>query len=173
MGLLDLWRRGRPPAEAVARLERDERVTAWGRTSDDSDVLVATPRGLWLPSGERVGWHEIHKARWDTGVLTLIRGVEVAPGIREDAPPLRYVLAEPGNLPDEVRTRVTRSVAYSVHHRLPGGGVRVVGRRVPGRDGLDWAVRYDPGTARGPESEQTVAELLAAARDATAPAPDL
>jgi hypothetical protein len=171
VGLLERFRRGRPPAEAVARLERDERVTAWGR--GDSGVVIATPRGLWPPSGERVGWDEIHKARWDAGVLTVIRGVEVAPGVREDAPPLRYVLAEPGNLPDEVRTRVTRSVAYSTHHQLPGGGVRVVGRRVPGRNGLDWAVRYDPGTTPGPHSEQIVAELLAAARQAAAPSPDL
>jgi hypothetical protein len=172
MGLLGRFRRGRPPAEALARVDPDERVTAWGRTAA-GEVLVATPRGLWLDESQRIGWHEIHKARWDDGVLTLIVGVEVAPGVREDAPPRQFTVAEPLALPAEVRTRVTRSVAYSTHHRLGSGGVRLIARRVPGRDGLEWAVRYDPGTAPGPAEEQQVAELLAAARQAAAPSPDL
>ena len=50
------------------------------------------------------------------------------------------------DLPDQVRTRVTRSVAYTTHHPMPTGGVRVVGRRVSGQNGLSWAVRYDSGT---------------------------
>ena len=53
---------------------------------------------------------------------------------------------------------------------LPVGGVRVVGRRVSGADGLSWSVRYDAGTAV--DAEPVVAatdELVGAARDATAP----
>jgi hypothetical protein len=175
MGVLDRFRRlrgGRPPAEALAPLEPGERVTAWGRTAED-EVVLATPLGLWVPGSGRVGWHEIHKARWDSGVLTLVLGVEAEPGVREDAPPRRYLLAEPGNLPAEVRTRVTRSVAFTTHHPLESGGVRIVARRVPGRDGLDWIVRYDPGTVRGPEDERVVAELVAAAQAAAAPPADL
>jgi hypothetical protein len=172
MGLLDRFRRDRPPASALEVLERGERVTAWGRSASD-EVLVATPLGLWVPDSGRLGWHEIHKARWDSGVLTLVLGVESEPGVREDAPPRRYVLAEPGNLPAEVRTRVTRSVAFTSHHALESGGVRIVARRVPGRDGLDWVVRYDPGTVRGPEDERVVAELVAAARLAASTPADL
>ncbi|MCW2565986.1 MAG: hypothetical protein JWN54_83 [Mycobacterium sp.] len=172
MGLLDRFRRDRPPAAALEVLERGERVTAWGRTAGD-EVLVATPLGLWVPDSGRLGWHEIHKARWDSGVLTLVLGVETEPGVREDAPPRRYVLGEPGNLPAEVRTRVTRSVAFTTHHALDSGGVRIVARRVPGRDGLDWVVRYDPGTVRGPEDERVVAELVAAARLAASTPADL
>jgi hypothetical protein len=172
MGLLERFRRGRPPAEALAPLERGERVTAWGRTAG-GEILLATPLGLWMPGAERLGWHELHKARWDSGVLTLVRGVEAEPGVREDAPPQRHVLAEPGNLPAEIRTRVTRSVAFTAHHPLTAGGVRIVARRVPGRDGLDWVVRYDPGTVRHPEEEQVVAELVAAARATMAPPADL
>jgi hypothetical protein len=171
VGFLDRFRRLRPPSDALAPLEPGERVTAWGRTSDDG-VLVATPLGLWA-GGARLGWHEIHKARWDAGILTLVPSVEVEPGVREDAPPQRYVVAEPYGLPQEVRTRVTRSVAYSAHHRLGDGGVRIVARRVPGRDGLTWTVRYDPGTVRGPSDERRVADLVAAARAETAPSPDL
>jgi hypothetical protein len=46
---------------------------------------------------------------------------------------------------------------------LPGGGVRVVARRVAGTDGLRWTVRYDPATPTAPD---TVADLVAAARAA-------
>jgi hypothetical protein len=171
MGLLDRFRRERPPAAALALLEPGERVTAWGRTAED-EVIITTPLGLWAPSADgmvRLGWHEIHKARWDSGVLTLVPGVEAEAGVREDAPPRRYLLAEPGNLPAEIRTRVTRSVAFTAHHPLQSGGVRIVARRVPGRDGLDWVVRYDPGTVRGPEDERVVAELIAAAQAAASP----
>jgi hypothetical protein len=172
MGLLERFRRARPPVEALGALEPGERVTAWGRTGGD-EVLLATPLGLWVPDSGRLGWHEIHKARWDSGVLTLVLGVESEPGVREDAPPRRYVLAEPGNLPAEIRTRVTRSVAFTAHHPLESGGVRIVARRVPGRDGLDWVVRYDAGTVRGAGDERVVAELVAAARAAASPPADL
>jgi hypothetical protein len=171
VGLLHRFRRDRPPVEALAWLEPGERVTAWGRTSDGA-ALVATQRGLWA-AGERLGWEQVHKARWDSGVLTVVPSLEVELGVREDGAPRRYEVVEPLGLPDEVRTRVTRSVAYSTHHRVGDGGVRIVARRVPGRDGLSWAVRYDSGTTRGPESERQVALLLDAARAETAPPPDL
>jgi hypothetical protein len=171
VGLLDRFRRGRPPADALAWLDAGERVTAWGRTSDGG-ALVATQRGLWA-AGERLGWDEVHKARWDSGVLTVVPSFEVEPGVREDGAPRRYEVTEPFGLPEEVRSRVTRSVAYSAHHRVGDGGVRIVARRVPGRDGLSWAVRYDPGTSRDPEYDRQVAGLLDAARAETAPSPDL
>jgi hypothetical protein len=56
-------------------------------------------------------------------------------------------LEQEGNLPDTVRSAVTGSVGWSNHYRLrPGGGVRVVGRRRPGHDQLDWQLVYDAGT---------------------------
>jgi len=68
-----------------------------------------------------------------------------------------------------VRTRVTRSVAYTAHHPLPVGGVRVVGRRVSGVDGLSWAVRYDAGTPVDAEPVvQVTRQLVNAAQGATA-----
>jgi hypothetical protein len=88
-----------------------------------------------------------------------------------DGPPVSFLLLEPGELPDQVRARVTRSVAYTVHHPLPGGAVRVVGRRVSGRNGLSWAVRYDAGTPQdSPEVAEQTDELVATARAATEPA---
>jgi hypothetical protein len=137
----------RPP------LERDERVVAWA--TSPRGAVVATSRGLWLPDpdgtgGVRLGWHEIHKAVWTGDVLavTAARLVEHGPGydVVADAPTVEFGLTDPGDLPAQVRARVTRSVGPSTHHPLPGsGGVRVVARRVPGSDGLAWTARYDPG----------------------------
>lgn len=139
---------------------------AWAWIAGDG-VLVATNRGLFRPDRARLGWHEIHKAAWSGRELTLVPAEVVAAGegyeVVADLPPETYPLEQPGDLPDQVRARVTRSVAYSTYHRLAGGrGVRVVARRVPGVDGLTWAVRYDPGTDPVPP---VVAQLVKAARD--------
>jgi hypothetical protein len=167
-----LFRVERPPAEALAALEQDERLTGWGSTTS-GEVVLATTRGVWLPASgseprRRLSWHTIHKATWDQNVLKIVPGVEVEPGIVVDAPPVIVHLQEPRNLPAEVRTRVTRSVAHSSHHPLPGGGVRVVARRVAGKDGLTWVLRFDDGVDRtDPEVRQAATELLDQARALT------
>jgi hypothetical protein len=140
-------RRPRLAVEERPPLARDERILAWAES--DVGTLVATSLGLWLPPG-RLGWHEIHKATWDGRVLmvTAARLAEERPGyaVVEDLPPVTFTLAEPGDLPKVVRARVTNSVGPSTHHALPGsGGVRVVARRVPGRNGWRWTARYDDG----------------------------
>lgn len=164
------WRRERPPAEITAKLEDDERVLTWGRT-DAGAAIVATQRGLWLPDAaehRRVGWHEIDKATWNEGELTVTEGriAPDAPEFVEDQPPAVWQLTEPGELPKVVRARVNRSVAVTEHHLLrPAGGVRIVGRRVSGRDGLFWLARVDPGTDRhAPEVIAQIDALLAEAR---------
>lgn len=164
-------RKPKLPADRRPALEPDERVLAWATTGDDA-VVVATNRGLWLPGLSRLGWHEIHKAVWSGRelVVTPASVVDERDGyaVVADQPILSTLLVEPGEVPDQVRTRVTRSVAYTEHHSLPeGGGVRVVARRVSGVDGLTWTVRYDPGT---PPDEATVDDLVASARAASAPA---
>ena len=83
---------------------------------------------------------------------------------------MSFLLLEPNEVPEQVRARVTKSVAYTSHHPLPAGGVRVVGRRVSGVDGLSWAVRYDSGTPVDSEPVVKVThELVLAAQGATAP----
>ncbi len=169
-------RRPKLPADKRPELEPEERVLAWAWVGAEpgGPVAVATNRGLWLPDRGRLGWHEIHKAAWSGRELQVVPA-EVAE-VREeyavliDAPAVTYLLLEPGELPDQVRTRVTRSVAYTSHHTLPAGGVRVVGRRVSGVNGLSWAVRYDAGTPvdAAPVVEIT-AELVNAAQQASAP----
>jgi len=172
---VSLFRR-RPKLSAALRpaLEREERILTWAEASAGG-ALVATNRGLWLPDGRRLGWHEIHKVAW-SGRELLITPAELAQErdgytVQVDAPVLGFLLLEPGELPDQVRTRVTRSVAYTSHHPLPPhGGVRVVGRRVSGVDGLSWAVRYDAKTAVDAEPVVEVTDtLVASAREATSP----
>jgi hypothetical protein len=143
------WRRRRLPAELKPALEPDERVVAWA-PAGRAAAVIATNRGLYLPGRARLGWHEIHKAAW-TGQELVITPAEVVARregylVTADATPVRVALADPGRLPHTVRTRVTRSVSLTSHHPVPGGGVRVVGRQVPGVDGVSWAVRYDSGT---------------------------
>jgi hypothetical protein len=125
-------------------------VLAWARTQPEGAV-VATNLGLHLPGRRaRLGWHEIHKAAWTGRELTVIAGAvaEEREGyvVTADQPPITVAVRDPGDVPQVVRTRVTRSVSFSSHHHVPGGGVRVVARRVPGFDGVSWAVRYDQGT---------------------------
>lgn len=150
--------RRRLPADRRPPLEPGERVVAW------SGAVVATTHGLFLPGRSRLGWHEINKATWAEGVLTVVPSSVVSErdwyDVVADLPAVAVPLPEPGDVPDQVRTRVTRSVGFSTHHAQPG--LRVVARRVSGVDGLRWAVRYDPGV----DADDAVADaLVAEARD--------
>jgi hypothetical protein len=172
-----IFRRRRLPVELRPPLDPDERVVAWARTGDGEDrVAVATTAGLILPGGDRrLGWHEITKATWSGRALAVTAGevVEERAGyvVTVDRPQVVLTVPDPGELPPVVRTRVTSSVSFSSHHRVPGGGVRVVARRAPGVDGLFWAVRYDLGTdPRGPGVTEATDALVAALRRAQEPA---
>jgi hypothetical protein len=165
-----LFKRRKLPADKRPALTGDERVIAWAGATGD-DVVVVTNFGVWLPSASEVlGWHEIHKATWSGRQLALIAAHEVAPGagyaVMEDLPPLVLTLLDPDNVPEQVRARVNRSVAYTSHHPLPtGGGVRVVARRVGGVNGLRWTVRYDEGADRSdPGVVKATEELVAQAQ---------
>ena len=115
--MLGLFRR-RPklPADRRPALAREERVLAWAITAAGQTVVV-TNRGLWLPGLNRLGWHEIHKAVWSDQELrvTPARICEVHDGyaVVADQPVVSALLPDPGEVPHQVRTRVTRSVAAS------------------------------------------------------------
>jgi hypothetical protein len=169
---MGLFRRRRLPADQRPPLGPDERIVAWARTSEDR-LVVATNLGLWLPfESVRLGWHDIHKVTWSGRQLAVTAAEQVGEGegyiVMADRPPVVYTLLDPDRVPEQVRTRVTRSVAYTSHHRVPGGGgVRVVARRVSGVDGLRWTVRYDAGT--DPEFDgvgETIIQLVSDARNA-------
>jgi hypothetical protein len=115
-------------------------------------VVVVTTLGLWLPGAAgRLGWHEIHKVTWSGRQLVVVAAREVGADdgytIVADEPATVHTLDQPDRVPPQVRARVTKSIAYTRHAPLDGGGgVRVVARRVPGINGLRWTVRYDDGT---------------------------
>ena len=139
-----LRRRERLPAELVALLDRDERIVSWARTDDD--VVAASNRGLWVPPYRRIGWEFVDKAVWRDGVLTVIEADLVDDLLLRDRPPLYLRLTEPRDLPPTVRRRIEGSVVDSEVLAIDGGAARFVGRRVPGRDGVSWWARLEPGT---------------------------
>jgi hypothetical protein len=162
-----LFNRRTLPSGKRPALDPDERVLAWAGATGE-DVVVGTNYGLWLPgAGERIGWHEIHKATWSGRQLAVVAAREVRDAgdyvVMEDLPPVIVTLLDPDRVPEQVRARVDKSVAYTTHHPLPdGGGVRVVARRVPGVNGLRWTARYDDGVdIDKPEVAEITAELVA------------
>jgi hypothetical protein len=165
----------RLPAAHRPALEPGERVLAWAFTDPGDRVVVATNRGLWRPGRtDRLGWHDVHKAVWSGRELAITPAQLVTERegyvVVADGPTESFLLLDPGDVPEQVRARVTRSVAYTSHHAIDGGGVRVVARRVPGVDGLTWTVRYDAGTTA--DDEPVIAEtdrLVAAARSVAQP----
>lgn len=142
------------PAAHKPAFDAHERVLAWAMTSSEQAV-IATNLGLWV-AGVQTGWHEISKAKWDGSVLTVITSmvVESREGydVIVDEPPVRMTLADPDHLPHQVQLRVTSSVMHPRQFALGW----LAARRVPGKDGLSWIVRYNPGVDAS--SAEVVAE---------------
>ena len=156
-----LRRRPVPPAVKAVALEPGERRVGWAVTPDGEPV-VATEEVLLLPGGVRLPWHQVERASWQRPHLTVLE-VQTVEGTGASH---RLELADEGDLPEVVRSRVTASVAWSSHARLsPRGGVRIVGRRIPGRETFDWQLVYDPGTdLADPLVRAQAEELLEGAR---------
>lgn len=156
-------RRRVPDVVRAVALEPGERRVEWALTASGEPV-VATDRGLVPPGGQRLDWTDVEKAAWKRPELVLSRVAEVE-GTGE-----RVVLRleDEGELPDVVRARVTGSVVWTSHARLePRGGVRVVGRRRPGSDDLEWQLVWDRDTdPAAPGARQQAEQLLVAARRA-------
>lgn len=146
MGFLS--RRERPPAEVQERLERDERVLSWADTADDR-VVVATPRGIWWPVGDgarRIPWQHVDKVIWRDGRLTVTEADVVDDLLLVERAPVSVVLSKPRDLPPTVRKRVESNIVRTELLTVTGGAVRFVARREPGRDGVTWWARLEPGT---------------------------
>jgi hypothetical protein len=174
------------PAEAEQGLESGERVTAWADLTGGG-YAVATQRGLWLPAGtngtvgaprrERLDWHLVDRAVWRSPVLALTvavpRGELGGATVIEELPARTISVANPRRLPPEVRLRVTKSVWYAEDQGLrPAGAVRIVARRISGRDGLSWHLRFAPGTnLDDPVLRAEATRLLDTTRKAICPRP--
>ena len=140
---MPLFRR-RPVPDAVrsAAVPAGDRRLAWAVTAG-GEAVVATRRGLLLPGRPLLAWTDVERASWTEPHLTVVEVSEVEGTGTTTVVEVR----EPGDLPEVVRSMVTASVAWSAHARLqPQGGVRVVGRRRPGEDLLEWQLVYDRGT---------------------------
>src|ERR1700761_6623712 len=97
------WRKPKLPQALTPKLEDGERVVAWAPAGDEA--VVATNRGLFLPGRTRLRWHEVHKATWSDGRLTVIPAVGVdAVGadfrIVADDIPVTIALATPSDVPN-------------------------------------------------------------------------
>lgn len=131
-GRMRFWA-GRIPAEVRdgLDLERGERPLVYAAP------LVATERALLLPGGVRVPYEAIDRASWTE------RGVRLA---LTDGTVREVAVEDPGRLPEMLRERVNATIVVSKHVPLPGrGGVRLVARRKPGGEVLDWGLRFDEG----------------------------
>lgn len=164
---------GELPAGFTGALEPSERVVAVAELAGGGH-LVLTQCGVWVPEGavaRRVGWHLISKAVWDRSSLLITEAVASSTAgeavLLSDLPPRRFVLTEPGRVPEVVRGRVTTSIRSSQYHELPGGGAWFVQRKIPGRDGVTLQVRADPGTS--PDAVHQVAREVAARLSRSAP----
>lgn len=146
-------RRESPPADAVARLDDDERFVSWADTSTGA-VIVATSLGLWWPFPDgprRMPWQYVDKVVWRDGVLTVTEADVVDDALLVERPPVSAVLATPRDLPPVVRKRVESNIVRTELLAVGGGAVRFVARRQPGRDGVTWWARIEPGT---PDTER-------------------
>jgi hypothetical protein len=115
-----------------------------GPDVDDPDVIgrpVTGPDGAAEVNGADAG---VDPLEW----LQVVR----------DGPAIRFRLARPAKVTDQVHNRVRRSVAASRYLPWPGAGGWVALRRVPGQDGLTAQLRLDPS------AEPSARGFLAAAR---------
>lgn len=104
---------------------------------------MASDLALHLPRSGRVEWADVEKATWRRPLLTVQQVAAVAgSGVHE-----QVQLVDEDQLADVVNAQVRASIGWQDHVRLtPAGGVRVVGRRRPGRELLDWQLVFDVGT---------------------------
>ena len=142
-------------------LDPGERRLGWALTATGEPVL-ATDLGLRLPDGTRWAWPDVERVSWRRPVLLVVR-VSESEG---SGPRVQLELAQEESLADVVRSQVTASIAWTDHVRLaPSGGVRVVGRRRPGQDLLEWQLVFDAGTdAHDPQLRAQAEEIVLRAR---------
>ncbi|MGI8678337.1 MAG: hypothetical protein ACR2LX_06550 [Jatrophihabitans sp.] len=146
-------RRDRPPAELVALLGPDERVVSWADTADET-VILASSLGLWWPELDgprRISWQYVDKVVWHDHVLSVTEADVVDDTLLIDRRPVAARLSVPRDLPPTVRKRVESNIVRTELLTIAGGAVRFVGRRQPGRDGVYWWARLEPGT---PDTER-------------------
>jgi hypothetical protein len=128
---------------AVKALAPGERRLAWGVT-DDGTALAATEAALWA-GGARLAWAYVEKVQWQPPVLTVheVSEIEGTGGARS------WTLTDDHRLAETIRACVTSSIAWSDRRTVgPGAHVRLIGRRIAGRDQLHWQTVWEKPTDR-------------------------
>jgi hypothetical protein len=131
-------RAGRPPATALAELHLvpGERLLAWA-LDQDGQWHVGSDRALHLAEAtgyRKLGWEEIERAEWlgDASTLAVVEAADWGQQERRH----EITIAEPGELVDLLRERVTRSVLTTAYAKVRRrAGVSVVARRSPVGEG--------------------------------------
>jgi hypothetical protein len=154
-------RRERPPV--IKGLEPGERILAWADTAD-GEVVVATQLGLWWPGPRRIPWQHVDKAIWREGTLTVIEADVVDDLLLVDRAPVSAQLTTPRDLPPTVRKRVEGNIVRTELVSVPGGAVRFVARRQPGRDGVNWWAHLEGETRDSEIVRASIAARLAILR---------
>ena len=149
MGILKKIKQRRPlvPPAAAAHLDPDERPLAWAQATT-GQIVLATPRGLHIVGKSEhrlIGWHEISKGVWRDDILSITESQEVDEHQIIDRAPWSLSFTEPGNVPVVLRQRVESSIAATRFYRLSKGAVWLIGRKIPGQDGLVWQYRAERG----------------------------
>lgn len=149
-------RRNRPTMHVAA----GETVLA-SATTVDGQPISGTRDALYLPL--RIPWEQVETADWDSDT-SVLRVLET------EGEPFALTLEpeEPRRLLELIRERVTASIVTQRHVPVTGKrGLRVIGRRPPGRrTDLLWRVQYDDGLdPTDPEVSRLADEALAAAKD--------
>ncbi|WP_433325998.1 hypothetical protein [Spirillospora sp. CA-294931] len=118
-------------------LERGERHLTHAATRGGSHV-VATTTALHLPTEDggftRIPWDRVEQASWKDGWLHVHESREH-----------HIRLTDPGNVPEAVRERVTATIAVNHQAKLPGGTVRITGRRPTTGGDVRWTFVFEAG----------------------------
>ncbi len=134
--------RHRVPA-GVKAVAPGERRLGWG-VADDGTPLVATDAALWA-GGSRLGWAYVEKVHWQSPVLTVheMSEIEGTGGARS------WTLADDHRLAETIRACVTSSIVWAERRTVgPGAHVQLIGRRIPGRDALQWQTVWERASDR-------------------------
>jgi hypothetical protein len=114
-------------------------------------------------------WELLDKAVWRDGILTVTEADVVDDALLRDRPPVAAQLSTPRDLPPVVRKRVEGTIVKTELVAVTGGAVRFVARRRPGRDGVVWWARIEPGTPDTAPLRSAVTARLAILREGDAP----
>ena len=113
-------------------------------------------------------WQHIDKVIWQDGRLFVTEAEVEDDLLLVDRPVVSVALAVPRDLPPTVRKRVEANIVRTELVSVPGGAVRFVARRQPGRDGVTWWARLEPGTPDSEDLRSAVRARVALLRAARA-----